>query len=181
MLCSEICIPPPGRHPHQSQMTSVITLFLVFSFMALLLSAILSATMINGLLAQQIRQIGIMKAIGARTRQITGLYLVLIVLLGMAASLIGVPLGIAAGRGFTGVIAQLLNLEIYSDVVPAWVYLVLILMGILIPLLVALDPILKATRTTVRETLNDYGISRDASASTYGTAGSAAFDFLTTP
>ncbi|MBK7317958.1 FtsX-like permease family protein [Candidatus Villigracilis affinis] len=67
--------------------------------------------MITGLLAQQIRQIGIMKAIGARTRQITGLYLVLIVSLGIAASLIGVPLGIAAGRGFTGVIAQLQTLK----------------------------------------------------------------------
>jgi len=161
----EIRIPPPGKHPHQSQMTSVITLFLVFSFMALVLSAILTATMINGLLAQQIRQIGIMKAIGARTRQITGLYLVLIVALGAAASLIGVPLGTAAGRGFTSVIAQLLNLEIYSDAIPAWVYLVLFAMGILVPLLVALDPILKTTRITVRETLNDYGISRDASAS----------------
>ena len=161
----EIRIPPPGKHPHQSQMTSVITLFLVFSFMALVLSAILTATMINGLLAQQIRQIGIMKAIGARTRQITGLYLVLIVALGVAASSIGVPLGTAAGRGFTSVIAQLLNLEIYSDAIPAWVYLVLFAMGILVPLLVALDPILKTTRITVRETLNDYGISRDASAS----------------
>lgn len=161
----EIRIPPPGRHPHESQMTSVITLFLVFSFMALLLSAILTATMINGLLAQQIRQIGIMKAIGARTRQITGMYLVLIVLLGIAASLVGVPLGIAAGRGFTSVIAQLLNLEVYSVAVPAWVYLVLFVMGILVPLLVALGPILKTTRTTVRETLNDYGISRDAAAS----------------
>ena len=161
----EIRIPPPGRHPHQSQMNSVLTLLLVFSLMALLLSAILTATMINGLLAQQIRQIGIMKAIGARTSQITSLYLVLIVVLGIAASLIGVPLGIAAGRGFTGVVAQLLNLEIYNDAVPLWVYLVLILMGILIPLLVALDPILKTTRVTVRETLNDYGISRDASAS----------------
>lgn len=161
----EIRIPPPGRHPHQSQMTSVITLFLVFSFMALVLSAILTATMINGLLAQQIRQIGIMKAIGARTRQITGLYLALIVALGIAASLIGVPLGVAAGRGFTSVIAQLLNLEIYSVAIPAWVYLILIAMGILVPLLVALDPILKTTRVTVRETLNDYGISRDAPAS----------------
>ena len=161
----EIRIPPPGKHPHQSQMTSVLTLLLVFSLMALVLSAILTATMINGLLAQQIRQIGIMKAIGARTPQITGLYLALIVVLGIAASLIGVPLGIAAGRGFTGVVTQLLNLKIYSDAVPAWVYLVLILMGVLIPLLVALDPILKTTRITVRETLNDYGISRDASAS----------------
>jgi putative ABC transport system permease protein len=164
-VVDEIRIPPPGRHPHQSQMNSVLTLLLVFSFMSLVLSAILTATMINGLLAQQIRQIGIMKAIGARSIQITSLYLAMIVLLGAVATLIAVPLGVAAGRGFAGVVAQLLNLEIYSDAVTPWVYLVLALMGILIPLLVALDPILRTTRITVRETLNDYGISREASAS----------------
>jgi putative ABC transport system permease protein len=164
-VVDEIRVPPPGKHPHQSQMTSVLTLLLMFSLMALILSAILTATMINGLLAQQIRQIGIMKAIGARSIQITSIYLVLIVLLGSAAALVGVPLGVAAGRGFSGAVAQLLNLKIYSDAIPAWVYLVLILMGILIPLLVALDPILKTTRVTVRETLNDYGISRDIFAS----------------
>jgi putative ABC transport system permease protein len=161
----EIRIPPPGRHPHQSQMNSVLTLLLVFSLMALLLSAILTATMINALLAQQIRQIGIMKAIGARSVQITGLYLALIVLLGFAASLVGVPLGVVAGRGFAGIVAQLLNLKLYSNTIPAWVYLVLFAMGILVPLLVALDPIRKTTRVTVRETLTDYGISRDSSAS----------------
>jgi putative ABC transport system permease protein len=164
-VVDEIRIPPPGRHPHQSQMNSVLTLLLVFSVMALILSAILTATMINALLAQQIRQIGIMKAIGARSIQITGLYLALIALLGFAASLVGVPLGIVAGRSFASVVAQLLNLKIYSDVIPAWVYLVLGAMGMLIPLLVALDPIRKTTRVTVRETLNDYGISRDAPAS----------------
>ncbi|MBK9926738.1 MAG: FtsX-like permease family protein [Anaerolineales bacterium] len=164
-VVDEIRIPPPGKHPHQSQMTSVLTLLLVFSVMALVLSAILTATMINALLAQQIRQIGIMKAIGARSMQITGMYLALIAILGFAASLVGVPLGIMAGRGFAGIVAQLLNLKIYSDAIPAWVYLTLFAMGILVPLLVALDPILKTTRITVRETLNDYGISRDAAAS----------------
>ena len=165
-VVDEIRVPPPGRHPHQSQMTSVLTLLLIFSVMALILSAILTATMIGGLLAQQIRQIGIMKAIGARSIQITSLYLGLIVLLGGVATLIGVPLGIAVGRGFSSVVAQLLNLTIYSQAIPAWVYVILILMGILIPLLVALDPILKTTRITVRETLNDYGISRETFAST---------------
>lgn len=164
-VVDEIRVPPPGKHPHQSQMSSVLTLLLVFSFMALILSAILTATMINGLLAQQIRQIGIMKAIGARSIQITSIYLVLIAVLGSAAALVGVPLGVAAGRGFSGSVAQLLNLKIYSDATPAWVYIVLVLMGILIPLLVALDPILKTTRVTVRETLNDYGISRETLAS----------------
>ena len=163
----EIRIPPPGRHPHQSQMTAILTLLLVFSLMALVLSAILTATMIGGLLAQQIRQIGIMKAIGARSNQITSMYLVLIVVLGSVAIVLGLPLGIAAGRGFADVVAQLLNFTIYSKAIPAWVYLVLTLMGILIPLLVALNPILRTTRTTVRETLNDYGTSRE----TFGSRG----------
>jgi putative ABC transport system permease protein len=163
----EIRIPPPGRHPHQSQMTAILTLLLVFSVMALVLSAILTATMIGGLLAQQIRQIGIMKAIGARSSQITGLYLALIVLLGSAAVVLGLPPGIAAGRGFAGVVAQLLNFTIYSEAIPAWVYLVLALMGILIPLLVALNPILRTTRMTVQATINDYGTTRE----TFGSRG----------
>lgn len=161
-VVGEIRVPPPGKHPHQSQMSSVLTLLLMFSLLALLLSAILTATLINGLLAQQIRQIGIMKAIGARSTQITGLYLVMVVGVGSMAALVGVPLGVAAGRGFAGLVARLLNLEIYSAALPAWVYLALMLMGILLPVLVALNPILKTTRLTVRETLNDYGIRREA-------------------
>jgi len=163
----EIRIPPPGMHPHQSQMDAVLVLLLVFSLMALVLSAILTAAMIGGLLAQQVRQIGIMKAIGARSSQITGLYLVLIVLLGVAATFLGLPPGIAAGRGFAGVMAQLLNLTIYSEVIPAWVYIVLLLMGILTPLLVALNPIIRTTRMTVQETINDYGTNRE----TFGSRG----------
>ncbi|MBI5351997.1 MAG: FtsX-like permease family protein [Chloroflexi bacterium] len=164
-VVDEIRIPPPGKHPHQSQMRSILMLLLVFSVMALILSAILTATMIGGLLAQQIRQIGIMKAIGARSSQITSLYLALVALLGSGAVLIGLPLGIVAGRAFAGVVAKLLNLNIYSDAVSAWVYLILLLMGILTPLLVALNPILRTTRITVRESINDYGVSLEKSAS----------------
>jgi putative ABC transport system permease protein len=55
-----------------------------------------------------------------------------------------------------------LNFTIYSQAIPVWVSLVLLLMGTLVPLLVALNPILGTTRTTVRETLNDYGTNREA-------------------
>ncbi len=158
----EIRIPPPDMHPHQGQMNAIMLLLLSFSLMALILSAILTATMISGLLAQQIRQIGIMKAIGARSSQITGQYLVLIFILGFMAVWIGLPLGMAAGRGLAGMVAQLLNFTLYSQDVPVWVSLVLLLMGILVPLLVALIPIRRTTRITVREILNDYGTSRES-------------------
>lgn len=156
----EIRIPPPGKHPHQNQMTAILVLLLIFSLMALVLSSVLTATMIGGLLAQQVRQIGVMKAIGARTRQIASQYLIMIVLVGIVAVILGVPPGIAAGRGFARVVAQLLNFTIYSEAITGWTYMVLFLVGVLVPFVVALDPILRATRITVREAINDYGVSR---------------------
>jgi len=158
----EIRIPPPLLHPHQSQMNSVLLTLLIFSLMALVLSAILTATIVGGMLAQQTRQIGIMKAIGARSTQITSLYLVLVMILGLIAVVIALPLGIAAGRGFSGVIAEVLNFTLYSKFIPARVYIVQFLMGTLVPLLVALGPIQRTTRVTVRETISDYGTSREA-------------------
>src|SRR6266508_458655 len=107
-------------------------------------------------------EIGIMKAIGARSIQITSLYLVLIVVQGLAAVVIGTPLGVLAGRGFARVIAQVLNLTLYSESIPTWVFVVQVLMGTLVPLLVALGPIQRTTRVTVRETLNDYGTSSES-------------------
>jgi putative ABC transport system permease protein len=158
-VVNEIRIPTPFRHPHQSQMNTVMIVFLAFSFMSLILSAILTATMIGGLLAQQTRQIGIMKAVGARSGQIAGMYLLLVMGLGLVAAIIGTSLGILASRGFSVVIAQLLNLNIYSSEVPLWVYVVLLLLGILLPPAIAISPIRRATRITVRETLVDYGVS----------------------
>lgn len=157
----EIRIPPPGKHPHQTQLMAILALLLVFSLLALLLGAILTATMIGGILAQQVRQIGVMKAIGARTRQIAGLYLVLVVLLGIIALMLGLPPGIAAGRGFARTVGRLLNFTIYSEAIPWWTYMVQVFLGILTPFIAALVPILNVTRTTVQEAINDYGISRE--------------------
>jgi putative ABC transport system permease protein len=158
----EIRIPPPGKHPHQSQMTAILVLLLVFSLMALVLSAVLNATMINGLLAQQVRQIGIMKAMGARSWQIADLYLVMVLGVGIAAVVIGLWPGIAAGRGLAHVVAQLLNFTLYSQAIPGWVYGVQVLVGILVPGLSALIPIFGATRTTVREAINNFGTNPQA-------------------
>lgn len=157
----EIRIPPPGKHPHQTQLMAILALLLIFSLLSLMLGAILTATMIGGILAQQVRQIGVMKAIGARTRQIAGLYLVLVVLLGIIALMIGLPLGIAAGRSFARTVAKLLNFTIYSEAIPWWTYMVQTFLGILTPFIAALVPISNVTRTTVQKAINDYGISRE--------------------
>lgn len=167
----EIRIPPPGKHPHQGQMTAILMMLLIFAFMALLLSAILTATIMSALLTQQVRQIGVMKTIGARTFQITNLYLVLVLLMGVAALVIGLPLSILVGRGLATLIAGLLNFTLYSSAIPAWVFAVQILAGLLLPVLVALVPIVGATRITVLRAISDYGVARTV-------FGSSQFDAL---
>src|SRR5579859_1070488 len=56
----EIRVPPLGKHPHQGQMSAVMTIFIVFSFLILILASILVATSMATLMVKQIRQIGVM-------------------------------------------------------------------------------------------------------------------------
>ncbi|MEO8673489.1 MAG: ABC transporter permease [Tahibacter sp.] len=154
----EARIPPPGKHPHQGQMNGVIQMLLAFSLLALGLGAILAATIVGGLLAQHVRQIAIMKAIGASSRQIASLYLGMVSVLGLVALAIGLPLGIVAGRGFVTVVAELLNLRIESMALPAWLFGSTVLLGLGAPLLTASIPIALAARRTVRAAMDDHGI-----------------------
>ncbi len=152
-------VPPPRRHPHQSQMNAVITMLLVFSLLGLVLGGVLTSAVVNGLLAEQLRQIAIMKAIGARSSQIASLYLTLVVSLGAAAVVVGLPLGLVAGRKLVAVVGELLNLRIESVALPWWVYLTAIALGIAAPLIAAAVPIRRSAWRTVREALDDHGIS----------------------
>jgi putative ABC transport system permease protein len=149
---------PPYQHPHQGIMTSVVRMLLVFSLLTLILSAILTATLTSSLLAPQIRQIGVMKAIGARSAQIMQIYVGLIAAIGILAVAIGLPIGIAAGRALADGTARMLNLELTSRLAPAWLYGSQVLMGVGLPLAAALIPIRIAAGRTVRETLSDFGV-----------------------
>ena len=148
---------PPRHHPHQSQMTGVTRMLLIFGILTLTLSAILTATITASLLTPQIRQIAVMKTLGASTTQITGLFAALIAGVGVIAVGVGMPLGVIGGRALAENVAVMLNLELTDVSVSLWIFAGLALMGAGLPLLLALFPIIGATRRTVCEMLNDFG------------------------
>lgn len=149
---------PPYQHPHQGMMISVVRMLLVFSFLTLILSAILTATLTSSLLAPHVRQLGVMKAIGARSAQILQIYVGLIAAIGILAVAVGLPFGIAAGWALAENTARMLNLELASRSVPAWLYCSQVLLGVGLPLAAALLPIKLAAGRTVREALGDFGV-----------------------
>ncbi|MCU1347584.1 MAG: FtsX-like permease family protein, partial [Acidobacteria bacterium] len=151
-------VPPPGRHPHADQMATFLFLLGAFGALTLALSAVLVATMIHALLTEQVRQVGMMKAIGATTRQIASLYLVQVSLLAAAALVLGMPLGFLAGRAYAGFAAGILNATLSSNAVPAWAIAVQIAAGLLVPLAVAAGPVLRASRIPIHQAFtNDVG------------------------
>jgi putative ABC transport system permease protein len=138
-------------------MTSVVRMLLVFSVLTLALGAVLTGTLTSSILAPQVRQIGVMKAIGARSGQIMQLYIGLIMAIGVTAVSLGLPIGIVAGRALAADTADMLNLELAGPSIPFWLLVIQVLCGVGLPLAAALLPIKAATRRPVRETLSDFG------------------------
>jgi len=156
----EIQVPTPYAHPHQGQVDSLLLGLLVFGVAGLLLSAILVASMLNGLFAQQIPQIGIMKAIGARSSQVLQLYVLMTLVIAVTAAALAIVPGILISRAFTPSILTLLGVDAASLAAPSWMYVVVIAAGIGVPLLFSLAPIIKASRMTVREALDYRGVDQ---------------------
>ncbi|HEX9387214.1 MAG TPA: FtsX-like permease family protein [Anaerolineales bacterium] len=155
----EIQVPPPYAHPHQRQANILLLALLIFGLAGMLLSAILVATMLNGLFAQQIPQIGMMKAIGARSSRVLQLYLLMTLSIAAIATAFAIVPGILFSRLFTNaILSGVLGMDAASLTAPWWMYVVAITSGIGVPLIFALVPLVKTSRTTVREALNDRGV-----------------------
>ena len=162
-------IPRPGKHPHADLMGLLLLTMSSFGFFVLIMSGILVVNLLMGMMASQVRQIGVMKAIGGTRWQVARIYFSQALLLGIAALSIALPLGILGSRALCRALAVLLNFDIASFAVPLWVYLWAVTVGLVVPLLGAAYPVWKGSAISVREALADFGVSRN-------TFGSSMFD-----
>lgn len=154
----EVRVPPPNRHPHQGPMEAVLLSFIGFGAMALLLSAILLATTMTALLAKQVKEIAILKAIGGSRGQIAFIYGALALGIGIIAVIIALPTGLAVAFPFARQIATLINFSIASYTVPPHLLLFQTVVGLLLPVLAAAWPICRAVNLPVRVGLADSGV-----------------------
>ena len=155
-------VPDPGKHPLQDIFAGLLLLLNGLGFASLILSGFLVVNTISALLSQQIRQIGIMKAIGARASQIVLLYLVMIFLFGVLSLVIAIPLSILAASRLSLYLAGFINTDFPAFTIPAGVLILEIAIGLLVPMIAGVFPVIAGTRVTVREAISDYGISNVA-------------------
>src|SRR5262249_8525861 len=93
-------VPKPGEHPHAAIMGLLLLSMASFGLFALGLAGVLALNLLTAMMATEIRQIGLMKAVGGTRFQIVRIYLGEALVLGAAAFLLAVPAGILGGRAF---------------------------------------------------------------------------------
>ena len=152
-------IPTPGKHPAGETVEPMLMILGVLGFLALILSGLLVVNTMQALLTQQVRQMGIMKAVGARNNQIMGIYCGMVVAFGVLALTVAVPLGAVGAQGLTQFMADLLNFNVEGLTIPPKVLALEVAIGLAVPLLAALYPIITAARITPREAMSDFGIA----------------------
>lgn len=159
-------VPVPGEHPHAALMGTLLLAQASFGLFALVLSGVLVVNLMTARLAGEVRQIGVMKAVGGGSGQIARIYLGEALALGVAALAIAVPLALAGERALCRAMAIFLNFDIVSFAAPAWVWLTVAAAGLVVPLAAAALPVARGVSLPVRQAIADFGLR----GTTFGTS-----------
>jgi putative ABC transport system permease protein len=148
----------PKVHWAQEIMDAVLLILMVLGALSLGLSGFLIINMMNAITAQQVRQIGVMKAIGGKPGRVMRTYLGTALIYGLLSTLLAVPLGAVGAHLLAGWMLDMFNVLIGDfQVMPAAVG-IQIAVGLVVPPLAALAPAIGGARITVRRAMSSHGM-----------------------
>jgi putative ABC transport system permease protein len=148
----------PGFHFSLSILDGVFVILTGMGIISLGLSAFLIVNTLNALLSQQIWQIGIFKVVGATFARVVRIYLGVALLYGVMALLIAIPLSAVGAQLMSAFMLGTINVAPGPmSFVPASV-IVQIAVGLVVPLLAALAPVICGARVSCRQAISNYGL-----------------------
>ena len=146
-----------SEHPMASTLNAVLGILGALGVLIVFLSSSLIANTLNALLIQHQRFIGVMKLVGARSKQIFAMYMALILAFGILALIIAVPLGAKAAYILAEYVAVNLNFNLLGERLVPFAIVIQIVIGLAIPLIAGLFPVIKGSRTTVQAAISGTG------------------------
>ncbi|MFF7730696.1 ABC transporter permease [Streptomyces sp. NPDC008001] len=136
-----------------------------FAGIAVLVGIFLIVNTFSMLVAQRTREIGLMRAIGAGRPQILRSVLTEALLLGVVGSVLGIGGGVALAVGLMKVMGSMgMKLDMGDLTIKATTPVVGLLIGVLVTVLAACLPAVKATRISPMAALRDAGTPADGKA-----------------
>ncbi|HSL28974.1 MAG TPA: FtsX-like permease family protein [Anaerolineales bacterium] len=149
-------VPVPGKYALGDNMSSVLFILNALGLLTLILSAFLVTSVMSAIMSQQIPQIGILKSLGGRTPQTISLYFQEVLLFGLLALLLAIPMGLVGGYFLADGVATGMNFNVQRFSLPAITLVLQAISALLAPLLASSIPILSGSRITIREAISNY-------------------------
>ncbi|MEW5958767.1 MAG: FtsX-like permease family protein [Chloroflexota bacterium] len=149
----------PGKHPAQEPINGVFLILQIMAFATLILGLFLVYNTVTAIISQQIPQIGVLKAIGATRSQILLLYYTTVLVYGLLAALVSVPLGAFAAQGLRVWLIDFMTMDPGAFGISLQAVLTQVGICIVSPLIIATLPIFRGAGITVREAISSYGLT----------------------
>ena len=148
----------PDEHWGKMFLDGVVLVMEILAVASLFMSVVLVTNTMTAIVTEQTNQIGIIKAIGGQRRAIIQLYLGGVLVYGILALAISLPLGAAIAFGGSQWFLNIFNIdhEIFRISQSAAVYQ--LLAALAVPVLAALWPVIHGAAITVREAIASYGL-----------------------
>ena len=148
----------PGEHWFQESLDTLLTILVVSGALSLALSAFLIVNTLSAIIAQQVWQIGVMKAVGATGWRVMCVYLMVALVYGGLALPLAIPSAAVCafwlaewGLGFANVVPG------SFQAVPRAI-VVQVAVGLAVPVLAALVPVMGGARITPHKAISTYGL-----------------------
>lgn len=165
------------KHPLADTINAVLGILMALGVLIVFLSSSLIANTLNALLNQHLRYIGVIKLVGGQRRQVLYMYLTLIMAFAILALMIAVPLGGQGAYGLAQFIASEMDFNLLGyRIVPA-ALLIQVLVGLLVPLIAGLVPVIQGSRITVLRALSG-GLADDEKKAKAGQERVSWFDWM---
>lgn len=148
----------PENFLGKRELDSLLTLLGIFSAVGLITSGFLVANTLAAITAEQVGEIGTLKAIGGTRMQVLTIYLFAALIYGVVGTALGLIVGVFLSWRLFAYIGSLLNLTNSFQVSPMGIALGTVV-GIGVTLCAGAIPAFAATSIPVRRALESYGIT----------------------
>ncbi len=143
-----------SQHPANDYVQAIIGVMGLLGLLVVFLSGFLISNTLSALLNQHIKQIGIMKAVGARRSQIVGMYLVFILIFSVLALLVSVPTSSQAAYWLVEMVSHRINFQVQGfRLIPA-IVLLQSLIALVVPQVAGVIPAMRGASVTVQQAIN---------------------------
>ncbi len=142
------------QHPLASTINAVLGILLALGILIVLLSSSLIANTLSALLNQHLRYIGVIKLVGGQRKQVFRMYITLIMSFGVIALALAVPFGGLGAYALAEYIASTLSFNLLGYRIVPMAFVVQIAVGLFVPLIVGLMPVINGSRITVLRALS---------------------------